>query len=228
MKRSLTFATLLLSLMTSGLTAAGQKPTCSCKAPDRKCNVSVTCRRGCTAICGSNDGCLAKCGNKLIKTRFTLRLVNKGDKEIASALSRRTGRKIKFVPRTRGELFSIDIKLDNLWGAMDYLAERGKLYIDDVPWEIYQEIRRGMKAGKLPSVTFNNISVRDALAHLSFLSGLPFHVKSGNAAKLLSLVDLRELTLSEIIDRISTQTGVKIEQRSASISQTAGQELALF
>ena len=227
MKRSLTLATLLLSLITLTPTVTGQKRTCSCKAPDRKCNVSVTCSRGCTAICGSNDGCLAKCGKQLIKTRFTLKLVDKGAKTIASALSRRTGRTIKFVPRTAGDLFSIDTKTDDLWTAMDYLDERGKLYIDDVPWENYQEIRRRMKDGKLRSVTFDNISVREALAHLSFLSGLRLVVKSGNAAKLLSLVDLQDLTLDEIIARISAQTGVEIEQRSTLIRRTKDQELVV-
>lgn len=213
MKRSLSLATLLLSLIAVAPTATSQKQTCSCKAPDGKCAVSVTCSlHGCTAICGSNNGCYAKCGKDLIKTSFTLKLVNKGAKEIASGLSQNTGHKIEFVPRIRDDRFTIDIKGDDLWNAMDYLNERGKIFVDTVPWQRYQEIRGVMlNGGKLSSVTFDNISVSDALAHLSFLSGVPFRIESGNAAKRLSL-SLQEVTLSEIVDTISKQTDVKIEQ----------------
>jgi hypothetical protein len=48
------------------------------------------------------------------------------------------------------------------------------------------------------------------LAHLHFLSGLSFSVGSRDAKRTFSL-SLDQVTLSETIARIATQTGVKIE-----------------
>jgi hypothetical protein len=211
MTRHLAIAALLLSLITLAKTATSQR-TCLCKAPDGSCSTIVTCRRhGCTAICGSNNGCYAACGKDLILTRFTLKLVNKGSREIASALSRHTRHRIEFVPWRRKGRFNIDIKDDDMWNAMEYLYERGKAKVDGVDWGKYRDIRRVALEGGGMSVDFDDISVGDALAHLSFLTGLSFRVKSGDDEKRIS-ISLREVTLSETISRISAQAGVNIEQ----------------
>ena len=101
---------------------------------------------------------------------------------------------------------------------MDYLYEHGKLTLGGVDWGKYQEMRRTiLKGRKMSQVDFNGISVRDALAHLSFLSGLPFRVESGDAEKPLTL-SLREVTLDEVVSRISAQTGVNIKQPEDKVS----------
>ena len=142
---------------------------------------------------------------------------NPPSKEIASALSQRTGKQIDFVPRRRNDRFTIDIEDDDIWNAMEYLYERGVVTVNGVDWGKYRQIRRAALEGGKMSVDFNNISVRDALAHLSFLTGLPFQVESGDAEKVIS-ISLREVTLSEIVSRISEQTGVKIKQTEKSAS----------
>ena len=211
MKLILAITTCLLTSLILPPIATGQV-RCACKAPDAKCHVSISCsKHGCTSICGNNSGCYAQCGRDLIKTRFSLKIVKKGSNAIAAALSRSTGRKIEFVPRIANDLFTIDIKADDLWNTMDYLQERGKLYVDGTPWSEYQEIRVGMVNGKKLSVSFNSISVEDALAHLHFLSGLSFGVDSRDANRTFSL-SIDQVTLSETLARISAQTGVKIEQ----------------
>jgi hypothetical protein len=211
MKMFLTISTCLLTSLTLVPIARGQN-TCACEAPDATCHVSVSCRdHGCTSICGTNNGCYAKCGRDLIKTRFTLKMVKKGSRAIAMALSQRTGHKIRFVPRMPNDLFTIDIKVDDLLSSMDYLEERGELYVDGVPWKKYQEIRGGIVNGKKLSVNFNDISVEDALAHLHFLSGLSFNVNSRDAKRTFSL-SLNQVTLTEVLSSISAQSGVKIEQ----------------
>jgi hypothetical protein len=119
MKLPLTIATLLLLLFTLAPIATSQRK-CSCKAPDGSCNASVTCsQHGCTAICGTNSACYSACGKDLLSTRFTLKLVNKGSKEIASALSQHAGRNIEFIPRRRNDRFNIDIKDDDMWNTME-------------------------------------------------------------------------------------------------------------
>lgn len=211
MKLILTITMCSLTLLILAPIATGQT-TCACKAPDAKCHVSITCsKHGCTSICGNNNGCYAQCGRDLIKTRFTLKIVKKGSKAVAAALSRRTGRKIEFVPRVPDDFFTIDIKADDLWNTMDYLEERGKLYVDGTRWTEYQEIRVGMVNGKKLSVSFHGISVEDALAHLHFLSGLSFRVNSRDTKRTFSL-SLNQATLSEILASISAQSGAKIEQ----------------
>lgn len=211
MKLSLTIATLLLSLSTLAQTATSQK-NCSCKAADGSCTASVTCsQHGCTAICGTNSACYSACGKDLLSTRFTLKLRKKGSKQIASALSQHTGRNIEFVPTRRNDRFNIDIEDDDMWNTMEYLYQRGKLRVNGVDWREYRKLRRATSDGGKMSLDFNDISVRDALNHLSFLTGLHFRVESGDAEKLIS-ISLREVTLDEIISRISTETGIRIEQ----------------
>lgn len=213
MKLPLTIATLLLSLVTLAPTATSQKKTCSCQSPDRTCNTTVECsQNGCTSICGSNSVCYTSCGKDMLVTPFTLKLTTKNSAEIVSALSSYTSKKIEFVPWRRNGPFNIDIKDDDIWNTMDYLYERGKLKLGGVDWSEYQKMRKTASKGKkISQVDFNGISVRDALAHLSFLSGMPLRVESGDAEKPLTL-SLREVTLDEVVSRISAQTGVKIEQ----------------
>jgi hypothetical protein len=218
MKVPLTIAALLLLIIPPIPTTPSQKQSCSCKAPDGSCETNVTCsQHGCTAICGSKDGCYSACGKDTILTRFTLKIVNKDGRQIASALSKQTGKQIKFTPREPNGRFTIDIKGDDLWNAMDYLYERGVVTVNGVNWERYRQIRGAALEGRTLSIIFNNMSVRDALAHLSFLTGNSYRVASGEAEKILSFPP-EEISLSELLSRISEQTGVKIEQMEKSAS----------
>ena len=210
MKLPLTIAISLLSLITLAPSAISQK-TCVCKSADGGCETSIGCsQHGCTAICGPSNGCYSKCGRDLLITHFTLSLVNKSSKEIISALSHLTGNNIEFIPRKLHGSFTIDIRDDDMWNALDYFYERGKVTVNGVDWEKYREIRRGVLDGGKISVEFNDISVKDAFSHLSFLSGLRFRIRSGDEEELFS-ISLTEVTLSEVVARISSQTGVKVE-----------------
>lgn len=219
MKLRLTVATLLLSVTTLVPVVNGQKKVCSCKAPDTTCNANVSCsEHGCTVICGSKDGCYAKCGQDLLVTQFSLKLVKKDANVIASALSQQTGKTIEFIPRRASDRFNVDIKDDDLWSTLEHLSTRGQVKVNGEDWSKYQKLRRvALEGGKL-YVDFNDISVRDALAHLSFLTGLGLRVGSGDAEKLLS-ISLQEVTLGEMIESIATQAGVKIEQTKKSMAR---------
>ena len=105
---------------------------------------------------------------------------------------------------------------------LDHLYTRGKVTVNGKDWGEYRKLRTAAAESRKLYVNFNDISVRDALAHLSFLSKRRFRVKSGDAEKIFSL-SLQKVTLSEMIDRISAQTGVKIKEtkKSASIKQLA-------
>lgn len=216
MRLPLTVAALLLLSITLAPTATGQtvtvqRRTCSCKSPDGSCEANVSCsRHGCTAICGSRDGCYAACGKDVLLAHFTLKLVKQDGRQVASALSEKTGKQIEFVPRRPNDRFTIDVEDDDVWDALEYLYDRGRVTVNGVDWEKYRQIRRAALDGGKMSVDFNNITVRDALAHLSFLTGLEFRVEAGDAEQVITL-SLREVTLGEIVSRISEQSGVKIK-----------------
>jgi hypothetical protein len=202
-------AALLVAMISPVMT---QKLICECKAPEVKgCSARASCsHHGCTAICGTHDACYAKCGKNLIKTNFTLKLERKSGQQISLALSRETGHQVNFLPKEKNDLFSIHITGDDMWNAMEYLNEHGKLTIDGAPWDSFQTMRGTVNNGKL-FVTFNDISLKDALAHLSFLSGKTLRVKSRNNNKRFSL-SLQDVTLGQVLDQISTQTHTRIQE----------------
>lgn len=212
MKTPLTVAALLLSLITFARATTGQ--TCSCKAPDSPSKVSVTCRRGCGAVCGPNDACYAACGNfeaDLLHVRVTLQ-INKGDsKEVASVLTSQTGKEIEFVPRKVDDRFTLDLKGSPLFNALDILSKRGRITINGTDFSKFQKLRTLMLRDGKVSIDFNNVPVRDAVDKLSFLSGLRFRVVSGDAEANVS-ISAQDVTLNEIITRIMEQTGVKIDK----------------
>lgn len=218
MKAPLTIAALLLTLITFAPTVTGQ--TCSCKASDAPCEVSVNCRRGCGAICAPNDACYAACGNfeaDLLHVRVTLK-INKGDsKEVASLLTSQAGKEIGFVPRKINDRFTLDLKDSPLFNALDILSRRGRITINGTDFGKFQKLRTLMLRDGKVSINFNNIPVRDAVDKLSFLSGLTFRVMHGDTKAPVSL-SLQKVTLDEIITQISEQTGVKIERTGKSTS----------
>lgn len=213
MKLPLTIVTLLLSLITFAPEVKAQD--CSCKASDNKCEMRLTCRLGCTALCTTNDACYSTCGNPeidLIHVRVTLKF--KGNStELASELSRMSGKKIEFLPRKEGPL-NLDLKEGPLWNALDFLSRRGAVTVGGIPFEKFQKIRRTMLKGGKVSMNFDKVPLKDAVAKLSSLSGLPFRVRPEDAERLIS-ISLEDLTLKEIVARISAQTGVKIEQAAS-------------
>lgn len=212
MKAPLTITALLLSLITFVPTVEGQ--TCSCKAPDGSCEFSGTCRRGCSAICAPNDACYVACGNfeaDLLHVRVTLKINNGDSKEVSSSLTSQTGKRIEILPRKANDRFTLDLKDSPLFNALDILSRRGRITVNGTDFGKFQKLRTLMLREGRVSIDFNNIPVRAAVDKLSFLSGLGFRIVSGDADTHLSL-SLHEVTLSEIVTRISEQTGVKIEQ----------------
>jgi len=176
----------------------------------------VTCPRGCTALCGPKDACYAACGKVEVDksyARITLKIDSGDSKEIASLLTRHSGRNVKFIPDKVKEKarYSFDLNNDPVWNALKFFAKYGTVTVDGTNFRSLEKLRRRMLKGERLSVNFTNVPVGDAVAKLSFLSGLPFSVESGDTGKLLS-ISLEEVTLNEIVARISAQTGVKINQ----------------
>lgn len=220
MRLTLTGAALLLLSLSFAPAAAGQ--TCACNAPDGTCNnVSVTCSRGCSAICAGKDSCYAACGNfeaDLLHVRVTLTVVNGDGKEVSDKLTSESGTAIVFVPRRAKEPFNINLVDSPLYDVLSVLANRGRITVKGEDFRKIQRIHDMMlKDGRL-SITFSNVTAQVALDKLSFLSGRSFVVESGDAAAQVNL-SLRQATLEEIVAAISKQTGVKVgpERKSAGL-----------
>ena len=221
MRKTLTAAALLLSLLASATTAPGQNKTCSCTAPDQSCTPIIECPHGCTSLCGSNDACFTAC--RSVQTdgwhagRIKVNFDKRPGEEIAAELSRLSRRRIKFIPDVKDEPLSFALDNGPLWDALEFLDRSGKVFVDKTPFENLKKLREKMKRGERVAIYLNNIPVAEAVDTLSFVSGLPFRVTSGNARKAFS-IDLKEATLPEIISGIAARAKVKIKQGEESAS----------
>lgn len=142
---------------------------------------------------------------------MTVKFVQKEGQEIASVLSERTHTRIEFIPYPRNlrARYDLELKDDDIWNACNFLNERGNVKVRGVDFEKLKELRSEMRKGRKFSVNFYGIPVRDAVAKLSFMSGVPFHVKSGDAEKLVS-ISLQQVTVDTILARISVMARVQI------------------
>lgn len=208
---TLTFASLLL-LVTLSPIALGQT-ICSCKAPDGSCNAKTECQRGCTALCGSRDACYTACGGTeadMSYARITVKLENETSDIIGASLTRASGRKIVFMPRRKAARYSIDLNNHPVWNALKFLSKRGMVLVDGTPFYKLEELRRKLLKGEKVAINFEELTVGDAVAKLSFLSGRVFRVEPEGAGKRLSISE-ESASLNQIVSRISAESGVKIE-----------------
>lgn len=203
---------IIATMMFLGASTGFAQTTCSCeKSPNSTCHGRVTCPDGCSALCGSGDTCYLSCRKGILTARVTAKFVKKEGQDIAAVLASLTRQRIQFTPhpRNEGKRYDLDIKNDDLWNVCDFLNKRGTVKINGTDFSKLKELRKEMREGKRISVNFVDIPARDAIAKLAFMSGVPFRLKSGDPEKLVS-ISLQEVTLNEIVDRISMIAGVKI------------------
>lgn len=212
MKPYLTSAVLLLLLCALPSAVRGQ--TCSCNASDSSCAVSVTCRHGGTAVCSPSNGCYATCGNveaELLDVRVSLKVNNGDSSQVASEISRQTGKPVEFSPKNANELFNFELSDAPLWNALKFLSKYGKIVIGGMEFEKLETIRQMFSDKKTVSINFSGVTVKNVVAKLSFWSGVPLRVKSGNAEAPLT-ISLKDVTFEQIIDRVSSEANVTISK----------------
>lgn len=210
MKLTLTSAALLLVLLTFAPAAAGQ--TCTCNASDGSCDVSVSCSRGCSAVCTSHNACYATCGNfesQLLSVRVTLTGNGLDGKAVSDQLTTQTHTEIVFVPRKTKRHYNLDLKDTPLYNALKVLHKRGKVTVNGKDFGIIQRIGASMSGRGKVSVKFDSLAVRDALDKLYFLTGQSFSVESGDPDAVVTL-SLPNAKLVQIIADIEKQANVKI------------------
>jgi hypothetical protein len=137
--------TLLATIVCSiGFSSIARSQTCSCEAPDTTCTASVTCPRGCTAICGSRDTCAVACSSDErdpLHKKVTIKGVKMNSEEIALELSQQFGKKIEFAPNNPSDRFTMDVKDGLLWNVLEVLSDRGKVKIAGTQFAWLKRIR---------------------------------------------------------------------------------------
>lgn len=213
MRIVLTIVFFALSLLGAFDLTLGQRQTCSCKGVQGStCIASVTCSGGCSAICGSGNNCFVSCSKDLAGPNLTLDFSQKDAKTIAVELSEKTKMRISFKPDrvNAGKLYDYHMKKSDIWRLLEFLNNLGSLKVNGISFDRYRQLQRQIKSGQRLSVKFNAMPAEVVAERLSFMSGSPIKVTSGDPTKPIS-VTTTEMTLSQILRTIKTETGVKME-----------------
>jgi hypothetical protein len=142
----------------------------------------------------------------------TLKITAADSKLIAYALRLATNREVEFRPFNINEKIDLDFKSIQLWTVLESISEYGKLRVGGIDFEDLQMMRRPLMRGERVSMCIYEASVKRVVSYLSFLSGLPLEVVSGDAEVRIS-ASFSKVTFNEIIASISVKAGIKIEVR---------------
>ena len=215
MRISLTTACLIVLFLSIHTQSAYSQTSCSCQnAGDKVCNKgAITCPDGCIAICSANHACYFSCRtNMLDDTRLNLKFQKKEGQQIASALSKETGKTIDFAPYRENarRLYNFELKDSDIWPALVFLDKRGTVKINGIEFRRFREIQSEMKSEKKLSLRVNGIPAREVVSQLALMSQLPLQIQSGDPARLV-FVEVNEMPLSDIIKQIAATANVKID-----------------
>jgi hypothetical protein len=147
----------------------------------------------------------------VLHERLTLQLANANSQQLSSELTRVSGREIAFKAFASDDTLNLDFKAVPLWNVLEVLSRMGTVQIDGQDFQQLQGLRRALLRGEKINVCFCDAPAGHLLHWLSFISGLPLHVSSGNAQARVTIT-LKEVTLGDIIHAVSTHTGVQVRK----------------
>jgi hypothetical protein len=185
---------------------------CSCSALDGSCSAGATCPAGCIAYCPSG-GCVAKCTGHRVTVytdQVTLQMRNSSSRQLSAELAHVTGKEVVISPNKPDETYTLDFKNAPLWDVLEVLSGRAKVEIEGEDFGKLLRIRKAFLTSEKMNVCIRRASVRYIVDQLASLSDLPIHLTSGDINALVTL-SLKDVTLKEIVAKISEQTGVQIE-----------------
>lgn len=205
----LTLTFILASAFTSP-TSSAPRESCSCAAEDGSCSASGTCVRGCIATCPSN-GCTVHCSGftQFFETEATMRMQSVTRGQLVAEVARLSGKDISFSSTKPDVPFNLDVNRAPLWDVLEILADQGTVIIAGEDFEKLRATRRALLSGEKISICVHNTPVSTFVSDLSNLSGLPIRVRAGNPRTTVN-VKLQEVALTDIIQKVSEQTGVEI------------------
>lgn len=202
-------------IFTSGLTvsapAAFMRENCQCTASDNSCSVSMTCEGGCQAYCNPQGDCVAFCSGRqgYLGGVITANLVNGTYPQLVDELSRVSGQKISYIPRKPNILINIDSKNGALWDMLSHLSDRGELQVAGQDFSKIRKLRRDLLSGGKVNFCVRETPIEMLVSDLANLTGLRLRVAAGSTAATVT-GQFRDVSLSEILDAASEQTGSTI------------------
>lgn len=199
----------------STLTHSSPAPTiedCSCTASDGSCSASISCPNGeCIANCLPQNDCLAECSGfyQMLGMETTLQLQNGTYPQLVAELARISRRDVAFSPLKPDVLVNADYKRAVLWDVLDLLSDRGTVRIAGRDFERLKRLRRSLLSGTRISLCVGNTPVHTFVNDMAGLTGLPLRITAGRPMAMVN-VKLQDVTLDDILVKVSEQTGTKI------------------
>lgn len=186
---------------------------CTCeKVGNRTCTGEVKCTKGCSAICGKKDTCYLSCSKDIIGKKITVDFVQKTAAEMAQTLATGARLRISFTSDLGRENERYDYKLidSGVWKLLEFLDVRGTVVVNGLSFERLLELKKEIKdGGKIAGVTFNNISVEEAVLQLQIMTGEGLEIVSGDRKRRVS-ISAEDVSLTEILEAIKEKSGVQV------------------
>ena len=187
--------------------------TCSCTAADGSCAVTITCTGGCVRFCGVQDNCWAECSssNSDRLKIANIEVKNGTYSQLVRALRSVSDKNLEFSPAEPESRVDVAFRNAPLWDALEFLAARGTLRVDANDFDSLRKQRKLLLSGGKTSFIFKNKPLKTFIEDMTFLTGLHLRVASGNNDAVVS-IDLRNVTLRQILNAVSRQTGARIKE----------------
>lgn len=129
-------------------------------------------------------------------------------------LARVSGRDLAFFPIKRDTVLNLDYKRAVLWDVLEILSDRGTVQIAGQDFEKLKRLRRILLSGERISLCVHNTPVSTFVDDTASLTGLPLRITDGRPMAIVN-VKLQNVTLNEILVKVSEQTGTKIIEEGA-------------
>lgn len=209
-------------VLTSAFTISASQKTrrlmdnCSCTASDGSCSVSVSCAGGCTRYCGNNNNCYAYCSGSysFLGREVTLQMKNANYPQLVAELADISGKEIAFSPTKSDIVFDVGFERAPLWDALELLSNHGTVRIAGQDFEKLKRLRRILLSEEKISFGVKNTPINTVVNDMASLTGLPLRITAGSPMSTVN-VQLRNVTLNDILAKVSEQAGTKITEEGA-------------
>jgi hypothetical protein len=187
---------------------------CSCTDPVTKCSANITCLVGTPMCTCSSGGCTSYCstgggGDFYDGKTLLAKLLSVSETEIASVLTKSTGRTVKFTPYKENFKIYYTAVPETHWEILEYLSQNGELTINGADYRMWKKIREIVLADKV-NICLGNASVSSLVNELSFFTGRKYQIISGNPDAKVN-IEIKEMTIEGIIESLQRNNQVVIQ-----------------
>lgn len=215
------FAAYLLFFFALGFHSAQAQSSCDCAAYG--CSVAQNCPSGYVASCSCTaQGCSGQCvkanselpemlfengGQKLIDM-----VVRSDEKGIGDVFSKNLGREVVFIKASEvKKLVSGKPLFKSYWDVAEFLAGKGKLTINKLPFEIWKGKRDTLLKGGEYNICARDVPAQMILDEINFLTGRNFKIVGGDPKSRATAV-IRGYSLKEVRDSLSSTRNIIISE----------------